>query len=214
EDALDRAVLAEAPVQRDEHPLEFLLQQGVQILLRRIEGVRVDALLAQRGEHHAAALERHLALGRLAAQQHRDLAKTRSCFHFHFTSPTIRTSGTSSTPFVSRTVLLTSRISHSMSAALAAPSGLTMKLACFSDTRAPPRASALRPQDSMRRAAWSPGGLRNTLPALGSCNGCEAMRLASNSLMRARDASPSPFFSSNHAPTNHSSMSERRRQCR
>ena len=64
-----------------------------------------------------------------------------------------------------------------MSAALAAPFGLTMKLACFSDTRAPPRAKPFSPQASIRRAAWSLGGLRNTLPALGSDSGCVAMRL-------------------------------------
>ena len=37
-----------------------------------------------------------------------------------------------------------------MSAALPAPPGLTMKLACFSETRAPPRAKPFRPQDSIR----------------------------------------------------------------
>jgi len=84
-----------------------------------------------------------------------------------------------------------------------------MKLACFSDTRAPPRARPFSPQDSISRAAWSPGGLRNTLPALGNESGCEAMRFSSSSLMRARDAAPSPLRRSNQAPTNHSSAPRR-----
>ena len=73
EDALHRAVLAEAAVQRNERFFEFLFDQIFKTLFRRIERMRVDALLAQRGEHHAAALQRHLALGRLAAEEDRDL---------------------------------------------------------------------------------------------------------------------------------------------
>jgi hypothetical protein len=44
-----------------------------------------------------------------------------------------------------------------------------MKFACFSDTCAPSICVPLRPAASIRRAAWSPGGLLNTEPALGSC---------------------------------------------
>jgi hypothetical protein len=73
-------------VQRDEHPLEALLHQLEQILLLRVERMGVDALLAQRGEHHAAALEGNLPLGRFAAQQDRNLAE------LHASSPTMRTS--------------------------------------------------------------------------------------------------------------------------
>ena len=51
-------------------------------------------------------------------------------------SPTIRTSGSRFTPVFARTVSRTNAISASMSAAFALPAGLTMKLACFSDTRA------------------------------------------------------------------------------
>ena len=80
-----------------------------------------------------------------------------------------------------------------------------MKLACFSETRAPPRSKPFRPQDSIRRAAWSLGGLRNTLPALGSDSGCVAMRRASSSFMMAREVAPSPGLRRNHAAANHSS---------
>jgi hypothetical protein len=43
----------------------------------------------------------------------------------------------------------------------------TMKFACFGDTCAPPMVKPFRPHASMSRAAWSPSGLRKTLPALG-----------------------------------------------
>src|SRR6266545_3140658 len=61
----------------------------------------------------------------------------------------IRTSGSRSTPVRTRTVLRTWPISASMSAALPAPSGLTMKLACFSDTRAPPIVKPFKSHDSI-----------------------------------------------------------------
>src|SRR6185295_586260 len=94
EDALHRAVFAEAAVQRDEHALEALLFQGGEVALLWIERVGVDAFRTQRLEHHAAAFEGDLALGRLAAQQHGNLAE------LHSASPTMRTSVCSSTPFI------------------------------------------------------------------------------------------------------------------
>src|SRR5262249_8665294 len=152
----------------------------------RVEGVRVDALRAQRLEHAVAAHQRDLALGGLAAQQHRDLAEAGRA---HALSPTIFTSVTSCTPFSSSTFSWICLISHSMSAALAVPPGLTMKLACFSDTRAPPRSSFFSPLDWIRRAAVLPSeGLRNTLPAFGSCSGCELRRLDSSAFMISRDS--------------------------
>src|SRR5213080_2715067 len=69
---------------------------------------------------------------------------------------------------------------RSRSAALASP-WLMMKLACFSDTEAPPMRKPLRPAASMRRAAWSPGGLVNTEPQLHSPIGCEARRRSRSS---------------------------------
>ncbi len=104
----------------------------------------------------------------------------------------MRTSGSSSTPNRASTVARTWAISASMSAARARAPGLTMKFACISDTLAPPIVCPLRPAASIRRAAWSPSGLRNTLPALGSDSGCDAIRFESSSLMRARAFVASP----------------------
>ena len=53
-----------------------------------------------------------------------------------------------------------------------------MKFACFSDTCAPPIRVPFKPAASIRRAAWSPGGLRNTEPALGKSSGWVATRSA------------------------------------
>ena len=69
ERALHRAVLAEATVQRDEGAREALALEVEEVALGRIEGVRVDALLAQRREHRLAGDERDLPLGRRAAHE-------------------------------------------------------------------------------------------------------------------------------------------------
>ena len=53
---------------------------------------------------------------------------------------------------------------------------LTMKLACFSETTAPPIRVPLSPAASISRPAESPGGLRKTLPADGSPSGWCAWR--------------------------------------
>ena len=109
------------------------------------------------------------------------------------------TSGTSSTPDRALTVARTWAISASMSDARARAPGLTMKFACISDTLAPPIAWPFRPAASISRAAWSPGGLRNTLPALGIDSGCDAIRFASSSRMRARAFVASPGAKRIHA---------------
>ena len=62
---------------------------------------------------------------------------------------------------------------------------LTMKLACFSETTAPPIRSPLSPAASIRRPAESPGGLRKTLPADGSPSGWWAWRQRRISSSRA-----------------------------
>ena len=67
-----------------------------------------------------------------------------------------------------------------------------MKLACFVETCAPPTVKPLSPHDSISRAAWSPGGLRKTLPALGRLSGCVATRRSSSAFMRAIAVAPSP----------------------
>jgi hypothetical protein len=87
--------------------------------------------------------------------------------------------------------------------------GIDDEVGVLPDTRAPPRSRPFSPQASISRAAWSPAGLRNTLPALGKESGCEAMRFSSSSLMRAREAVPSPLRRSNQAPANHSSAPRR-----
>src|SRR5206468_9762940 len=138
-------------MQCDEAAREAFAPEIEQIALRRIEGVRVHAFRAQGLEHGVAAHERDLAFRRAAAQQHRDFSETRC--RRHFSSPTIRTSGTRSASFFSSTILLTSRISHSMPAALAFPPGLTMKFESFSTPRAPPRDRPFSPQAPIRPPA-------------------------------------------------------------
>src|SRR6185312_6201369 len=197
---------------------EAVALQLPQVALGGIERMRVDALLAERGDHAFARHQRDLALGGRAAHQHGDLAEFVAGGHWTppgwdlappvrnagdasaiAGSPRMRTSGSRSTPVFARTVSRTCAISASMSAARARRAGLTMKLACFIDTSAPPIAWPLRPQLSMSRAAWSPGGLRNTLPALGSDSGCVAMRLPSSALMSVRACAVSPNAKRNHA---------------
>ena len=93
-DALDGAVFAEAAVQGNEDALEALLFERREVLLLRVEGMRIDALRSQRLQHHGAALQRYLAFRRFAAEQHCNLAE------LHAASPTIRTSVCSTTPFI------------------------------------------------------------------------------------------------------------------
>jgi hypothetical protein len=76
ERALHRPVLAEAPVQCDEHAVEVLRDELFEPLVSRVEAVRVDAALPERREHHVAAPQRDLALGAAAAQQHGHFAKS------------------------------------------------------------------------------------------------------------------------------------------
>src|SRR5581483_6952370 len=173
ERTLQRSVLAVPTMERYERAVEARGDQLIQPAVAGIERMRVDALSAQRREHHAPAVERHLALGRPAAEQNGDLSEIGG---FHFGSPMILTSGSRSMPCRRMTSARACSIRRSISAARAPPSGLTMKFACFSEMRAPPTAKPLRPQASMRRAAWSPSGLRNTEPAFGSPSGCVAMR--------------------------------------
>src|SRR6185295_13112136 len=98
-----------------------------------IKGDRVDVGAAERGQHRTAALERHRSFARRSTHHHRHLAKVHCV-----STPTIRTSLISSTPNFSSTASRTRAISLSISDARALPSGLTMKFACFSETRAAP----------------------------------------------------------------------------
>src|SRR5262249_48910385 len=73
-------------------------------------------------------------------------------------SPTTCSSGTSSTPVDSATRRWTSA-TRSMTSRAVAPASAWKKLACFSDTTAPPTRSPLSPAASMRRPALSPGAV-------------------------------------------------------
>ena len=75
--ALDGAVLAVPAVQRDEGAVEA--GQFVELALDRVEGVCIDALALQRGEHARAALERDLALGGGTAEENGYFSKIRHC---------------------------------------------------------------------------------------------------------------------------------------
>ncbi len=107
--ALQRAVLAARPVQRDEHAVEIARDELVQRLVARIEGMRIDAALEQRLQAGVAREQRDLALARGAAEQHRDAAEFARLgdvpddlgivAQAHQSgSPTVRNSGVSCTP--------------------------------------------------------------------------------------------------------------------
>ena len=68
-----------------------------------------------------------------------------------------------------------------------APGSATKKLACFSETTAPPTRMPLQPAASMRRPAESPGGLVNTEPAFCPPGWC-SRRHRTISSMRAAHA--------------------------
>src|SRR5690606_6154090 len=105
----------------------------VQRPLCRIERLGVHARALQRGQHGVSALQRNFALGGMSAQQHCNLAKIPA----HASTPITLTSCCNSIPCISPTVFRMCAISASISAAFASPR-FTMKLACFSDTCAPP----------------------------------------------------------------------------
>src|SRR5258708_29275081 len=202
ERALNRAVLAIAAVQHTEDSCEAICDERCESPFLRIESVCIDAFFLQSGRYHGAALERNGTLCGPPPHQHSDLSKVA---RLHAASPMILTSGINSTSKRRLTASRACSIRASMSEARAFPFGLTMKFACFSEIRAPPISWPLSPQASTRRAAWSPGGLRNTEPAFGSSSGCSAMRCASSSLMRLRPPFSSPNPNRSQPPPNHSS---------
>ena len=82
------------------------------------------------------------------------------------------------------------RATSSRTSPAVAPASAWKKLACFAETTAPPTRSPLSPGASMRRPAESPGGLRNTEPALappGWCSRRQRTISATRCLARARD---------------------------
>src|SRR5690606_5913513 len=174
--------------------------------------LRAEARRAERREHerrheHPAPVDADLRNLRQRAAGAHGLAAIRATpLHRSppaFGSPTIRTSGSSSTPNCCSTSACTIWISVSMSAAVALPV-LTMKFACFCETIAPPSVRPFNPAASISRPAWSPGGLRNTEPQLGTRNGCVAARCASRRRIAVSSASGSGA-KRNSAARNHSS---------
>ncbi len=131
ESPLHHAILAPRPMQRDPRAIESLAHQILNGTFARIERVRIHAAPLERRQHRIAAQQRYLPLGRVAAQEHGDLAeilrilraaRLRPGFEQrHAGSPTMRTSVASSIPWTAATVRLTCRISASISAARAAP---------------------------------------------------------------------------------------------
>src|SRR5690606_31383643 len=146
---LDRAVLAAATVQGDEGAHITLALEVFERTFGRIEGVGIHARALQRGEHGPAALKRHLTLRRRSAEQNSHLAESlpaqasTPALPSSF-CPTMRTSHSSATPNFCITTAWIWPISISISLAFATPCGLTMKLACFSETCAPPSFSPFR----------------------------------------------------------------------
>src|SRR5215469_10421978 len=151
ERALHRSVFTEAAVQRDEYSIEALALELEDGALSRIERVCVHTAFAQRLQDRVARKERDLAFSGWAAHQYCDLPELAHAGPR--LSPMILTSGSSTTPVFSATTRCTCSIKASISDAVARRSGLTMKLACFSDTRAPPIAWPLSPALSISRAA-------------------------------------------------------------
>ena len=129
--ALDKPVLAAGSVQGDPGALESRARELLHGPHTGIEGGRVDAAAQECLEHRVAAHQRDLALARVAAEEHGDLAElgARPCAApgayprepAHATSPTMRTSVASSTRCTCATVRRTCSMSASMSAARAAP---------------------------------------------------------------------------------------------
>src|SRR5262245_13240162 len=189
EHALDAAILAILAVQSVEHDVRTAttrraqeFDQGPQVALD-LEFDDFVTTLAQPLGAGLAAHQRHLALGRPAAHQDRDLtghpsAPLRTGPH----SPTRRISHSNWTPHFSRTRRRTSSPSASMSAALAPPR-LIRKLQCLSETCASPMRSPRQPAWSINSHALWPGGLTKVDPPV-RLRGCDSVRAPSISAIR------------------------------
>ena len=157
ERALHGAVLAEAAVQRDEHAREAFALQVEQVALGRIE--RRARRRPSRAARASTALPDMSEISRSADGPPISTATLPNVRCVMLGLPTIRTSGSRSTPvFCAARSRARARSAPRCPPRCAAPFGLTMKFACFSDTRAPPTLKPLSPHDSISRAAWSPAG--------------------------------------------------------
>src|SRR5215813_6663217 len=205
EHALNAAILAILAVQGVEHddrtaatrrPQEF--DQGPQVAFD-LEFDDLVTTLAQPLGASLAAHQRHLALGRPAAHQDRDLTRHPSAplrtgpsaplrtgpsapLRTGPSAPMRRISHSNWTPHFSRTRRRTSSPSASMSAALAPPR-LIRKLQCLSETCASPMRSPRQPAWSISSHALWPGGLTKVEPPV-RLRGCDSVRALSISAIR------------------------------
>ncbi|MNH06279.1 hypothetical protein D3C79_656410 [compost metagenome] len=75
EQALHAAVFTATAVEDDEGAVDLLALQAVEQVVTHVDGDHVDTGGGQRVDHCGTGLERHFALGALAAVQHRDAAE-------------------------------------------------------------------------------------------------------------------------------------------
>ena len=134
--ALHRAVLAEAAMQSIEDSIGVGAKQLIAGIVTGIHHHRIEAFFRQSLHHAAPGGQRDVAFGGASTHQHGDAVEA------HAASPTRLISHSSSTPDFSRTRLRTSSPNASISAAFASPR-LIRKFACFSLTWASP---ILRPR--------------------------------------------------------------------
>src|SRR5690348_4800001 len=148
-DRLDRAVLAEAAVQRVEHDVGLGLQRGDQgaEVLANLDRPHVEPGLAQCDDDLCAAGQAYLALGRDAAVKYGDAGHATTS-GLRPGRPIRRISQLRPTPLAAATRRRTSSPRPSRSAAVALPV-LMRKLQCFSETCAPPRTRPRQPAASI-----------------------------------------------------------------
>src|SRR5579862_9661225 len=166
EHALDRAILAAAVVQRVEDDIGLWCEVGDELskIARHVDLLDDVAELLKRRRAFAPAHERDVALCRPTAFQHGDAAhEAPPLFSRWGGSPMRRISHWSVMPLLALTRARTSSPRPSISAAVALPV-LMRKLACFSDTIAPPRWKPRQPAWSISCHALWPAELAKVEP--------------------------------------------------
>ena len=91
EQALHGAIFATAAVQHDKGAVDLLAIQASQEIITHVDAEGIHTTSLQGTEHRVAGLQRHLALGALAAEQHGDAAEglgIEGTVQTHFDSPT------------------------------------------------------------------------------------------------------------------------------
>src|SRR5512146_2509882 len=199
EHALDGAVLAAAAVQGVEDDVGRRRKLGDEPaeIARHIDAFHLVAQPLERRGAFASRYQRDLALGGPAAHQHGNAAAHRAASNG---TPTRRISQSRATPLDARTRARTSSPSASRSAAVASPV-LMRKLACFSETIAPPRLRPRQPAASISSQALRPGGLAKVEPPVRARMGWLSSRALWISFIRRAMASGSPFVPAKRAAT-------------